>query len=132
MKRMKTTLLTAYVGLLTLSGFAQADHDMGHFPALQADTIATALCNMQSYQKNLAEITAKDELTTLDMVKVHELTYTLENALQRLQQDLVAVAEDLEEVHQASEKLEPNKIKAFGKKYLAQGELFTKGVTCSN
>jgi hypothetical protein len=64
------------------------------------------------------------------MVKVHELTYTLENALQRLQKDLVKVAADLEEVHQASEKLEADKIQSFGKKYLAQGELFTQGVTC--
>jgi septal ring factor EnvC (AmiA/AmiB activator) len=126
----KTALFTSALGLFALSPLAQADHDMGHFPALQADTIQTALCNMQSYQKNLAEITAKEELTTLDMVKVHELTYTLENALQRLQKDLVKVAADLEEVHQASEKLEADKIQSFGKKYLAQGELFTQGVTC--
>lgn len=130
MKHLKAAIVTIGLAIFTLSPLAQADHDMGHFPALKAENIQTALCNMQSYQKNLAEITAKEELTTLDMVKVHELTYTLENALQRLQKDLVKVAADLEEVHQASEKLEADKIQAFGKKYLAQGELFTQELSC--
>jgi hypothetical protein len=40
------------------------------------------------------------------MVKIHELTYTLENALGKLSEDLAKAAVDLEEVHLASEKLD--------------------------
>jgi hypothetical protein len=69
-------------------------------------TLKTALCNIVNYNKILTQLTQKEEMSVEDMVKIHELTYTLENALGKLSEDLAKAAVDLEEVHLASEKLD--------------------------
>lgn len=50
-------------------------------------------------------------------VKVHELTYTLENAVNFLRETLKQISVDLEEVHKASERLEPKIIRSAGESY---------------
>ncbi|MGJ8629483.1 MAG: DUF6746 family protein [Glaciecola sp.] len=57
-----------------------------------------ALCNIQHHNENLAVTISKTVLSTEDMVKVHELTYTLENAVNFLRETLKQVFVDLEEV----------------------------------
>jgi hypothetical protein len=49
---------------------------------------------------------------------VHMLTYTLENALKRIQADLDETAALLEEVHVASETNKPEVVQAQGQVYL--------------
>ncbi len=106
--------------LLALAPAAFASEKNQHFPALPAPDVATALCNIASYNQKLAAITSKPEISSADMVKVHELTYTLENALQRLDKSLKLAAEELEKVHLASESLEQGAIKASGELYLQE------------
>lgn len=115
---MKKPLLLLSI-LLTTMFSAQADDNYGHFPALDSTDINTALCNIQSYNEKLAAITSKPELTTLDMLTVHELTYTLENAVNYLKESLTQISIDLEDVHKASERLDATVIKSSGEKYLA-------------
>jgi hypothetical protein len=57
------------------------------------------------------------------MVKVHELTYTLENAIIQMQKDLVTIAANLEEVHLASERLDQKAIGEFGSKYFRDTQI---------
>jgi hypothetical protein len=49
---------------------------------------------------------------------VHELTYTLENAIARMQEELEQIAEKLEEVHVASEQQDGVKVRALTPAYL--------------
>lgn len=65
---------------------------------------------------------AKDSLEPTDMVKVHELTYTLENALEKLREELDGLADVLEEVHVASEQMDANTVKSQGQKYLGTAQ----------
>ena len=97
---MKTKLLFI-AATLSMTATASAEERYDHFPSLEAADMKTAFCNIQSYNRTLASITAKETLSAEDMVKVHELTYTLENAIMRLQADLNQAAIDLEEVHLA-------------------------------
>jgi DNA repair ATPase RecN len=114
---MKVLLSISLLGVLTLNT-AQAGDD--HFPAVESEDLNAALCNLERYNRNLQSIVNQDPLLALDMVKVHELTYTLENALAQIQKDLVVIAEDLEKVHKASEALNPDVIKQFSNKYLVK------------
>lgn len=126
---MKFTLTTLLISSIAFSGITMADENYNHFPSLDAPDLKTALCNLKNYNLKLTVITDKTELTAIDMVKVHELTYTLENALQKLQSDLTAMAADLEEVHQASEKLAPDTLKRHSEKYVAQSNLLLASPT---
>lgn len=120
---MKKTVKLACVSALLMISSAQADDDYDHFPSLQAPDLRTALCNLRSYNKKLSEITSKTELSAVDMVKVHELTYTLENAIIQMQKDLVTIAANLEEVHLASERLDQKAIGEFGSKYFRDTQI---------
>lgn len=110
--------LAAAVASLLLVATVNADENYSHFPSLDAPDTQTALCNLTKFNEKLASIANKKELTPEDMVKVHELTYTLENAVMRLQKDLDTIAVDLEKVHKASERLDHETIKKSGDKYL--------------
>jgi hypothetical protein len=81
-------ILVATLGALFFTGFmAQADEKYSHFPSLEAPTTSAALCNLAAFKEKLQAITAKKELSPVDMVKVHELTYIpvpLQSALSEL------------------------------------------------
>jgi site-specific recombinase len=115
---MKKIILTAASLFVIVITNAIADEEYNHFPSLEAPNTTVALCNLASFNKKLKTIADKEKLSAEDMVKVHELTYTLENAVMRLQQELEVIAIDLEKVHKASEVLDQGIIKASGKKYL--------------
>ena len=61
---------------------------------------------------------------------MHELTYTLENALARLQEELSNTAATLEEVHLASEDMKPDLIKSNGMDYIAAMQQFVRLREC--
>ena len=128
---MKKIVTGAMASLMFTATFAHADEKFSHFPSEESPNTVVALCNMAEFNKKLQAIVNKDAITPEDMVKVHELTYTLENAVMRLQKDLETIAVDLEKVHKASEHLDKKTIHRAGKDYLkATSELLNK-TTCS-
>ncbi|SDS99870.1 hypothetical protein SAMN05216198_3373 [Halopseudomonas litoralis] len=104
---------------LSAASWAQNDAERpAHFKGEPAETLQQAVSNLSEYNIKLDELLAKDQLTPMDMHEVHQLTYTLENALQKIQADLVETAEVLEEVHIASETGKPEVVKTKGQIYL--------------
>nr|WP_205738404.1 DUF6746 family protein [Halomonas endophytica] len=53
-----------------------------------------------------------------DLGTIHELTYTLENALETITEEVEAMAFTLEEVHQGSETGDIERVKSNGEAYL--------------
>ncbi|HEY8386652.1 MAG TPA: DUF6746 family protein [Porticoccaceae bacterium] len=115
-------LVQCAVLTFTAVGFTGAvlasDDRPDHFKGVPSETLEAAVGNFSEYNKKLAEILAKDELTPEDMVHVHELTYTLENALEKLEDEIDDLADVLEEVHEASERLDAATVKQQGDRYL--------------
>ena len=106
---------------LSLSAASWADDPAArtaHSKGEPAETLQQAVTNLSEYNGKLEALLAKAELTAMDMHEVHMLTYTLENALQKIQADLVETAEVLEEVHIASETNKPDVVKSKGQVYL--------------
>lgn len=60
----------------------------------------------------------QDEISQEELLNIHEWSYTLENAIGRLQTDLATIADHLEEVHLASERGEVDLIREHGREYL--------------
>lgn len=111
-----TTLLTTTTGL----SVAQADEEQRyeHFKGQPAKNLDQALFNLANFNAKLEEIMAKDELTPNDMATIHQLSYTLENALQRLDEEVDTMQAVLEEVHLASESMDYETVQKQGKVYL--------------
>lgn len=129
MKKTPQYLLFALFGMFATTAYSDEDYD--HFASLEAPNTSVAVCNLNSFNKKLQAIVEKSELSAEDMVKVHELTYTLENAVQRLQQDLVDIAVDLEKTHKASEALKQDEVKMAGSAYLDELNLLLKPKKCN-
>lgn len=89
-----------------------------HYQPLPADTLEQAVTNLRSHNAHLQRLLDQPSLSDDDMVKVHELTYTLELALERVSQVLGETADVLEEVHLGSETMDSNKVRDNGERYL--------------
>ncbi|MFO8005095.1 DUF6746 family protein [Thioalkalivibrio sp.] len=115
MKRI-TSLSLACTLALTLP--ALADDRPDHYQGESSETVEQALSNLNEYNSKLTALVEKDTLTADDLAQVHQLTYTLENALEQLADEQERVAELLEEVHVASEANDPDTVQSSGREYL--------------
>ena len=110
-----------FAGLVLAFGFsdlALADERPDHFEGEKAASLEEALSHLASYNAKLEAVLAKDELGPEDTAEVHQLTYTLENALAKIKSEVEGLEETLEEVHVASERYEVETVRSQGRKYL--------------
>ena len=109
-------LATATFAALAFSSAAFASGP-DHFEAKESKTLKEAVANFSEYNKKLEDVLA-GELTPQAMNQVHELTYTLENALGKISEEFEGLAVTLEEVHLSSERMETDKVQEYGEQYL--------------
>lgn len=120
--------LTAMLVALSLaaSSLVFADERPDHYEGKPSETLEQALANFSEYNKKFAAILAKKELVPADMHQVHELTYTMENALEKIRDELEELADTLEEVHVASESANSAAVKKYGEAYLETARKIVK------
>ncbi|CAM5349046.1 DUF6746 family protein [Thauera mechernichensis] len=117
---MKKMILAAVLTLGTLATPAWASgpgEKYAHFEAKPSETLDQAVANFSEYNTKLQAI-LDGAVSDGDMADVHQLTYTLETALAKMNEEMGKLAETLEEVHQASEKLDREGVIKHGKAYL--------------
>lgn len=92
-----------------LSVGALADERLKHAKGLPAPTLAEAMSNLHSHNAKLTQL-LEQPLTAQRMDEAHLLSYTLENALKRINADLTSIADFLEAMHIASETNDPDTV----------------------
>lgn len=102
-------------GVVSISVAESGDH----FAGKSAENLQQAVSNFNKGNARLEKMLGKQQLTREDMAAIHELTYTLENALARINADLGELAVTLEEVHLGSEDNDADRVKGEGDKYLS-------------
>lgn len=115
---MKTLTSIALACLLGVAIPALADERPDHYAGEPSETLEQAVSNFSEYNDKLKDLLSKDELSASDLNEVHQLTYTLENAVEKIRSEYADLAEVLEEVHVASETNEPSTVKEKGQAYL--------------
>ena len=120
--RARDRLISVAILSLAATGGAAAS-DVEHYSGKPAKTLDQAVENLGRYNERLETILAKDELTAGDMERIHELSYTLENALRRIHSEVGRIAGDLETVHLASERREADTVSDYGRRYLRKSSL---------
>lgn len=107
------------ITLSALAAFPVNADDPDHFHGLESNTLEESISNISVYNNKL-EALLTGELSPSAMGQIHQLTYTLENALARLENSIDEIEETLEKVHKASERADTATVKAEGKKYLTE------------
>jgi hypothetical protein len=102
-------------GLVSNAVLASDDE---HFKGKKAATFAQAQALMAEYNAKLAAIVEDGKVTPAEMGEVHQLTYTLENSLERMEDELERIEEVLEEVHEGSEHGEYEYVLKNARRYL--------------
>ncbi|NIC06997.1 DUF6746 family protein [Billgrantia bachuensis] len=115
---MKKLLHSVLLSGLMVAAIAQASTPTEHFEGEPADTLSQAVANFSETNQQLAELLAQDELSIEDLGTIHELTYTLENALEKINEEADAMAVNLEEVHLGSETGDFERVQSHGADYL--------------
>jgi hypothetical protein len=114
------------VGLLVCSVMVSASERPAHFKGKEPATLTEAIALYAEHNKQLAVLIAKEKLTAEELFEVHQLTYTLENALQKMNSEMTDIAAVLEEVHLASEKNDSATVKARAQIYLDKSAPLSK------
>lgn len=123
---MKKLLLAGLMSGLMFAAAAQASSPAEHFEGEPAETLDQAVANFSEYNQRLAELLAQEELSLEDLGTIHELSYTLENALQKINEEVEAMAADLEEVHLGSETGDFERVQRHGEAYLEDAQTLVR------
>ncbi|WP_373053509.1 DUF6746 family protein [Thioalkalivibrio sp.] len=118
--RLITSLTLAGTLVLALPVLAEDRPD--HFQGKPSETVEEALAVLNEHNPRLEVLLAKDTLTPQEVGDVHQLTYTLENALETIANEHERVAELLEEVHLASEANDADTVRRSGREYLERSQ----------
>lgn len=114
MRHQTLAFLTCAALTIPMASLAE---DVEHFKGKQSATLEAAIANFSEYNNKLEKI-LEGELTPEAMNEVHQLTYTLENALGKINEEFDGLAVTLEEIHLASERADTEGVANHGKRYL--------------
>ena len=117
--------------LLSAAFFAQPaladDARPDHYRGEASETLEQAVKNFSEYNGKLeAVLAAEGKMDLEQMDAIHQLTYTLENALEKIRKDLDGLAETLEQVHVASEHADEETVRKAGAEYLKVSRTLVK------
>lgn len=123
----KIAILAAFIAAVSTNAVAA---DVDHFKGKPSPDLKSALCNLKEFDAKLKLATTGKKLTPEQMAEIHQLTYTLEVAVQRVQSELAIVAEELENAHKGSEVMANEKVKKGAHEYLTRTKLLTSDLEC--
>ncbi len=104
--------------VLAFIPFSFAEELPGHFKGKPAPTLEVAIANLTESNAKLEALLEKETLEPKELVQIHEMSYTMENALKKLGEEQARLAALMEEVHRASESGDGKKVKDSGAAYL--------------
>ncbi|WP_347330386.1 DUF6746 family protein [Marinimicrobium locisalis] len=112
--------------LAALACSVQAEDRLEHYQGKPADTLEQAVANFTEGNRELRKL-LEGEVTSADLARVHELSYTLENALGKMNKEMKVLAVLLEQVHLASETAKTETVQGSGRAYFEIAETLQLG-----
>jgi peptidoglycan hydrolase CwlO-like protein len=127
MKPMHSILaISIMLSSLSFTAHASDDKRPDHFKGQASETLEQALVNLNKFNAQLASIVAKGQLEPADMAEIHQLTYTLEAALAKLNDEIEELKDVLEEVHKGSEMMQFERVRNNAERYLSTSQKILK------
>lgn len=116
--KISTFVIAGVMAGCALALSAVAENRAQHYEAKPSETLDQAVKNFSEYNGLLSEVLKKDKLSPADLERIHELTYTLEVALAKINEDMAALPATLERLHIASEQQNEAEARGVGEAYL--------------
>lgn len=121
----------SFLSLILAAGFlaqpALADSDRpDHYKGEPSETLEQAVKHFSEYNAKLEAALASENLDLAKLDEIHQLTYTLENALNKIKADLGELSDTLEAVHKSSEHGDAETAKREGANYLRVSRTLVK------
>jgi hypothetical protein len=113
--------LLAAATLTPLSVTTVTAEEVAHFKGLPSATLSEAIDNFTRHNQQLARL-LDGQLDARALYEIHQITYTLEVALEKIRQELGDTAELLEELHLATEENSSGDARAKGRAYLEKAQ----------
>ena len=118
---MKTLIRSLALAALLPLAAAHADETtparVDHYQAKQADSVEETIANLREANAKLATLLA-GEVSDYDMHDIHSLSYTLEESLTRLIDEMKILLDTAEDLHFATEGLKRDAVIDYGEAYL--------------
>lgn len=123
-----TQLAVSGLALVSLSVAAAplSEERPDHFEGKSSETLEQAMSNLAEYNAKLSDMLTSGELTPRQMADIHQLTYTLEEALAKLKDEVETMQEQVETVHLGSEQMKFDDVKQTGQDYLEKAAKIVK------
>ena len=118
MKNPWLSIIVLAGSIICSNSIAGEQERIEHYKGKMPHSLEEATALFSQYNTKLAGVLSSEKLTGRDLATIHELTYTLENALGKIQTDLQSLAVTLESLHKASETGNIAETETFGKTYL--------------
>ncbi|MFC3339728.1 DUF6746 family protein [Paracandidimonas soli] len=113
--QMMSILMAGMLAVSSVTANERVDHAQGK----PAETLEQAVANFSEGNRQLSELLATKPMTPDVFHEIHMLSYTLENALKKINEEFAALADTLEEVHLGSERMDEGAVVMNGEDYLA-------------
>ena len=118
--------LMPWVLAVGLSSNAVLASDDEHFQGKMPSSFVEAQALLAEYNETLNGFVQDGEITAAEMGEIHQLTYTLENALGRMEEEIERVEDMLEAVHKGSEHAEYESVLHNARQYLETSRVLLK------
>ncbi len=105
----KAFLISALLSLI-FAGSVSAEERPEHYEGKKAHSLDAAFENLAETNILIAELIADGEIQPEELAELHKLTYTAENSLEKVTEELEALKEVLEEIHLSSEDFDSYKV----------------------
>lgn len=128
MYKRRTTFACALLMGLALGGASASvsASEAEHYEGKKAESLEQAVALFKEYNAKLEKILAKRPLDGKQMERVHKLTYTLENALGKMNSEMLSLTQTLEKIHKASERRDGDTVTNKGDAYLSTARTLTE------
>ncbi len=115
---MKTLIQIAALALAaTIASSTFANDGAAPVHGVPSRTLTEAVANFSEYNQRLEKALAQ-EPTAERLQEIHELTYTLQNALEKINEDMDGLTDTLEEIHSSSEARQADEVREHATEYL--------------
>lgn len=111
-------------GALAMSANAWAE-DVDHFEGKKPESLEEAVSLFKEYNAKFEEILSDRPLSDEQLAEIHRISYTMENALGKMNSEMLSLTQTLESIHKASERGDTETVTGQGQSYLSTSRKLT-------
>ncbi len=118
MKLIKTSIISLLFIFSVTAGNAFAGERADHYKGKVPKSLGQAMNYLRSHNTQLNTLLKAEKLSPQQLDEIHQMTYTMENAIKKLKNEVTLISDSLEALHKASETGKTKITKNLGEKYL--------------